>query len=198
MTINRHYVVRIYGKRWQTVDIYTNQYFHKYSQGSRTYSEDLFIATNLNIPTNTVILYILYILASYMYFLCYCQLKSSVNASKSTVYVEWSENQSSRFFKHFRQSDRKMYGTKVNQFPIDYKLRYQEFRTMFYFHRKSRLPLFLKMKQYIFYTTFEAFFFNSPRKDIDILNWKNDQFKGYFNFDIVKLVVWKTKKDIAQ
>jgi hypothetical protein len=47
-----------------------------------------------------------------------------------------------------------------------------------------------------FYTSFDAVF-NSLGKRVRVCGSKNSRFKRYFNFNLVKLVAWKTRKDNA-
>lgn len=48
-----------------------------------------------------------------------------------------------------------------------------------------RLSLLFLTQLYIFYTPFDVFF-DSLGKRIKMLEWKNDYFEGYFNFNLVK------------
>lgn len=51
------------------------------------------------------------------------------------------------------------------------------------------------MELYIFfYTPFDAFFNSLQRRGAKVLGSKNDQFKRYFNFNIVKLIVRVTRR----
>lgn len=85
----------------------------------------------------------------------------------------------------------------MDQLSNYYKLQHQGFKTNFDFVKKFQCHFyFFKLNNTFFYMSFEAFFvIIYKKKSMKILGSRNSWFKRSFNFNIAKLIVWKTRKD---